>query len=301
MRVRATFSVWCLLAVVAVNLATLERAAAATAKLTGGTVTPTTGTTATLFQFSVHVVGTATDEAITVSASVAGGSIPLSLSGSGTARNGTWTGASTLPAGSWTVTYQSTSTGGTDPPFTVPGQILVTAPTPAPSPTIAPTPPPTATPGPGATARPTARPTSVPATATPGPGSSVPPGVSPTPFGTTVTDPSGPPSGSETGTSSPSSPPSPGAVLPGSRPFDVPLEGVVAIGLLTAVAVAAALGERKRRQAVEAFRAAQASPDEVLPAGDGLEEPMEHDVAEDETVATIDYVAPGERLNPPDG
>ena len=295
MRVRATFWLWLLLAAVALNLATVERAAAVVAKLTGGTVTPTMGTTATLFQFSVHFVGTATDEAIAVSVSVAGGSYALAKV-SGTPRNGTWTRSMTLPAGSWTVTYHSTSTGGTNPSFPVQGQVVVTAPTPppTPSPTIAPTPRPTATPGPGATARPTPRPTSVPATATPGPGSSTSQSVGPTPFGTTITVPSGSPSVSETGPS-PSPSQSPGAVAPGRRPFHVPIEGVVAIGLLGAVTVAAALGERRRRRAVEAFRAAQASLEGgSLPRGNGLEETGEYDISQDETVGTIDYDAPDE-------
>ena len=303
MRVRATFSLWLLLALVAVNLATVERAAAAVAKLTGGTVTPTTGTTATLFQFSVHFVGTATDQATTVSVSVAGGSYALALGSGGTPRNGTWTRSMTLPAGSWTVTYHSTSTLGTNPPFPVPGQVVVTTPTPppTPSPTVAPTPPPTATPRPGATARPTPRPTSVPATATPGPGTSTTQSLSPTPFGTTITDPSGSPSGSEIG-QSPSPSPSPGAIAPGRRPFNVPIEGVVAIGLLGAVTVAAALGERRRRRAVLAFRAKQASPESGTPPNaTGLDETPEYDISQDETVAIIDYDAPDETLSSPEG
>jgi len=301
MRVRATFTLCLLLAVLAANLATAERAAAADAKLTGGVVTPTQGTTATVFQFSVHFVGSATDEAITVSVSVAGGSYALALAG--TPRNGTWTRSMTLPAGSWSVNYHSTTTLGTNPSFLVSGQVVVTAPTPppTPSPTIAPTPPPTATPGPGATPRPTPRPTSVPATATPGPGSSIPQSVPPTPFGTTIIEPSGSPSGSETG-QSPSPSPSPGAVVPGRRPFNMPIEGVVAIGLLGAVTVAAALGERRRRRAVEAFRAAQASLEGGAPLPDnGVDEPHEYDISQDETVATIDYDAPDEIPNSPDG
>jgi hypothetical protein len=283
MRIRAAFTPWLLLALAALNLATPGSAAAAAAKLTGGTVTPTTGTTATAFQFSVHFIGSATDEAVTVSASVAGGTVPLSLF-SGTVRNGTWTGSSTLPVGSWTVTYQSTSTGLTNPPFELPGQVVVTAPTPPPTP--APTP------------VPTARPTLVPPTATPRPATSVSPGVSQTPFGTTVTNPSTVASSSESVAPSPSS--SPGAVPGGSRPFRVPLEGVVAIGLLGAVTVAAALGERRRRQAVEAFRAEEGSPEGVTP-GEGLEDGWEDDVVEDETVATIDYEAPDEHGDPPTG
>lgn len=288
MRVRAVQTPWLLLALAVLNLAMAGGVAAAEAKLTGGTVTPTTGTTATAFQFSVHFVGTGTDTAVSVSASVAGRTLPLSLS-SGTPRNGTWTASSTLPAGSWTVTYRSMSTGLTNPSFPVPGQVVVTAPTPAP--TASPRPTPKATP----------RPTSVPATAAPGTGGSASLGISPSPLGTTASDASGVPSGSQAAplsrdpNASPNLSPSAGAVPPGSRPFSVPLEGVVAIGLLGAVTFAAALGEHRRRLAVEAFRAAQASPAGAgPPTSEDLDDGWEGDIVEDETVATIDYEAPDE-------
>jgi hypothetical protein len=74
----------------------------------------------------------------------------------------------------------------------------------------------------------------------------------------------------------------------GTGPFDVPAEGVVAMGLLGAVAVAAALGERRRRRAVEAFRATQAREEES-PQPAGPEAGWERGAAEDETIATIDY------------
>jgi hypothetical protein len=294
MKVRAAQTPWLLLALAVLNLAMAGGVAAAEAKLTGGTVTPTTGTTATAFQFSVHFVGTATDTAVSVSASVAGRTVLLSLTGS--PRIGTWTGSSTLPAGSWTVTYHSTTTGSTNPSFPVPGQVVVTAPTAAP--TASPRPTPKATP----------RPTSVPATAVPGTATSASPGSSPTPFGSTASDASGVPSDSQTAPSSrdpnasPSLSPSPGALPPGSRPFSVPVEGVVAIGLLGAVTFAAALRERRRRLAVEAFRAAEATPGEAAPpTGEDLDDGWEGDIVEDETVATIDYKAPDEPSDPPNG
>ena len=76
----------------------------------------------------------------------------------------------------------------------------------------------------------------------------------------------------------------------------MPIEGVVAIGLLGAVATAAALGERRRRAAVQAFREAEAS--EGVSRGDGLAEGWEDDIVDDETVATIDYEAPADRPDP---
>jgi hypothetical protein len=70
----------------------------------------------------------------------------------------------------------------------------------------------------------------------------------------------------------------------------------VAIGLLGAVAAAAALGERRRRAAVQAFRDAEAS--EGTTRGNGLEEGWEDDIVDDETVATIDYEGPADRSDP---
>jgi hypothetical protein len=76
----------------------------------------------------------------------------------------------------------------------------------------------------------------------------------------------------------------------------VPIEGVVAIGLLGAVAAAAALGERRRRAAVQAFREAEASA--AVGRNGGLEEGWEDDIVDDETVATIDYEGPADRPDP---
>jgi hypothetical protein len=70
----------------------------------------------------------------------------------------------------------------------------------------------------------------------------------------------------------------------------VPVEGVVAIGLLGAVTVAAALGERRRRRAVAAFRAGLATSDDPYAAAvDADDLQGGSDLVDDETVATIDY------------
>ena len=64
----------------------------------------------------------------------------------------------------------------------------------------------------------------------------------------------------------------------------------MAIGLLGAVAVAAALGERRRRRAVAAFRAGLATSDEPwAPAVEEDNNLAAADQVDDETVATIDY------------
>ncbi|MGZ6299106.1 MAG: hypothetical protein ACXWMN_01265 [Candidatus Limnocylindria bacterium] len=81
--------------------------------------------------------------------------------------------------------------------------------------------------------------------------------------------------------------------------MNVPIEGVVAIGLLGAVTVAAALGERRRRRAVEAFRAGEANAGEMPAPAGGPEEGWAGDAVDDETVATIDYESP-EWTDPPD-
>ena len=267
--------------------------AAGPTRLNQGTVSPTTGTTTTVFAYSVHYVGNTTlgETAISVTAEASDGSTTRTTSLSrisGSTLDGIWTGSTTLPAGSWTVTFHAVGSLGTTPSSTA-VSVVVAGPTPTPVPTPVPPPP---TPRP--TARPTPRPTAVPATATPLPGASVPP--APTPFGTTITNPSNSPGDSGTVSSSGAASPSPSASAagsvspPGRRPFNVPVEGVVAIGLLGAVTVAAALGERRRRQAVAAFRAGLATSDEPwAAAADDDGGVAGSDQVDDETVATIDY------------
>jgi hypothetical protein len=96
-------------------------------------VTPAAGTTATLFALSVGYRSSAGNPASAVTATVAGMTISLSLT-SGTATDGTWTGSTTLPAGSWMVTFHASVAKGRQPsissgPLTV--DLLVT-----PSPSI---------------------------------------------------------------------------------------------------------------------------------------------------------------------
>jgi hypothetical protein len=263
-------------------LATASVAAGPT-RLNQGTVSPTTGTTATVFAYSVHYVGhTNPDEtAISVTAVASDGSTTRTTSlsrTSGSTLDGIWEGSTTLPAGSWTMTFHAVGSLGTTPSSTR-VFVLVTGTTPTPVP-----PPPTP--------RPTPRPTAVPATTTPVPGASLTPG--PTPFGTTITNPSGTPvdsAAAASGKASPSASASPAAIeSPGGRPFNVPIEGVVAIGLLGAVTVAAALGERRRRQAVAAFKAGQATTDDPYAQAAEAEDLQDgSSVADDETVAMIDY------------
>jgi hypothetical protein len=274
-----------LLSVAVLSFAVTGRVVAAGPSLTP-TVTPMTGTTATIFVFSTqfHPAG----ETVTgASVSVAGSTYQLSRSG-GPEANQIWSGSHALPEGSWTAVFSGTTVSGTNPTPVSVGPIDVTAPTPTP----APGPPPPPTPVPSGTPRPTPRPTPPSATATQIPGSTANPGGSPTPVGTTGGSPDGSPWESASASAHPGGSatmsPLPADTPSGTGPFDVPAEGVVAMGLLGAVAVAAALGERRRRRAVEAFRATQAREEES-PQPAGPEAGWERGAAEDETIATIDY------------
>jgi hypothetical protein len=143
--------------------------------LSGASVSPRSGTTATTFVFSVHYAG---KPATSVVAHV--GTLTVALGRvSGTAANGTWRGSRRLPVGTRSVTFSATAIGNVaDLPA---GQVTVNAvPTPTPAPTARPTPkPPVATARP-ATPRPTAKTTSTPsrsakASGTPGATRATPP------------------------------------------------------------------------------------------------------------------------------
>lgn len=143
--------------------------ALAVSVLSDASVTPTNGTTATVFTFGVHYssTGSPAQPAQSVSAQVGGVTVPL-VRVSGSANDGTWQGTATLPAGTWDVIFSAVSAS---PPAPLLGpQVTVTgppAPTPSPAPTPTPTPQPTATPTP---ATPTPRPTSAPTPRPPLPG-----------------------------------------------------------------------------------------------------------------------------------
>jgi hypothetical protein len=146
--------------------------------LSDGAVAPPSGTTLTTFVFSVHYVSSNGQDATSVRALVADDVVTLSLV-SGEADDGTFSGRSTLPAGSWPVTFQAFSQGQ-DPTLIGP-TVVVTGPTPQPTPTLAPTPTPAPTP------RPTPAPTAAP-TATPNP-----PGSTPRPMARSTPRPISPP------------------------------------------------------------------------------------------------------------
>jgi hypothetical protein len=133
-------------ALLALSLATAPMPVRAASVLSDGSVSPSSGTTTTAFTFSVHYTSTDPPRpAQSVWAEVGSATVTL-IKASGTALDGTWLGTSTLPAGTWQVTFHATTNG--DPAQPLLGPIVtVTAPPPSPQPTPPP-PPPTAAPTP---------------------------------------------------------------------------------------------------------------------------------------------------------
>ena len=149
-------------ALVGLLLASAPMEVRAASVLSDASVTPTTGTTATVFTFSVHYTSTGSpaQPAGSVWADVAGTTVALGKV-SGSAHDGTWQGTATLPAGTWPVTFNASSG---DPPAPLPGPIVTVSgpPPPTPSPTPAPTQPPTPQPTSPPTPRPAPQPTPPP-------------------------------------------------------------------------------------------------------------------------------------------
>jgi hypothetical protein len=126
-------------------------AAAAPPALIDGTVTPGSGTTATVFTFDVRYSSDTGFEAVRVWVEVAGSQVELALL-TGDPEDGAWQGGSTLPVGDWPVTFRADASHGSEPILAGP-TISVVAPDPppppaTPAPTPVPTPVATATPGP---------------------------------------------------------------------------------------------------------------------------------------------------------
>jgi len=148
-------------ALLAFSIASAPSLVRAASTLSDGSVTPTSGTTATTFTFSVDYTstGSPTRPAQAVWAQVGGVTATL-VKVSGSAHDGTWRGTATLPAGTWLVTFHATTSS--DPqPEPLPGP-MVTVTQPPPTPTPSPTPQPTAT-----SAPPTPAPTPAPPTRSP--------------------------------------------------------------------------------------------------------------------------------------
>ena len=149
-------------AMLALAFATAAMPARAASVLSDGSVSPTSGSTATVFTFTVRYTSADTPArpAHAVWAQVGTASVTLTKV-SGTAQEGVWQGTATLPAGIWQVTFHATTAGDPRPEPLLGPMITVTAPPPTPTPTLRPPPPPppTATPAPVLTQLPAPPPT----------------------------------------------------------------------------------------------------------------------------------------------
>src|SRR5688572_10948089 len=161
------------LLVLVLLLASAPAPALAASVLSDASVTPTSGTTSTVFTFGVHYSSTGSPAQPAQSVSAQVGSVTVTLVRvSGSAHDGTWQGTSTLPAGTWDVIFSAVSAS---PPAPLLGPQVTVAgpPTPTPTPTPQPTAAPTPTPQPTATPRPptpTPRPSAAPTPRPPLPG-----------------------------------------------------------------------------------------------------------------------------------
>lgn len=278
--------------------------------LVSPSVSPRTGTPATTFVFSVTYDGR--DPALSVVAIVAGQTVSLALV-SGTTTSGTYSGASQLPAGTWTVTFSADASRGNDPTVGG-GTVQVAAPTPVPTPV------PTAVPPPVPTPVPTPPPVVViPAPTPPPAGAPAPPTSNSTPPPAPV-DGQQPPAGATSSVPLPSAQdavtgpagggvfsPAPsgvpaGAASVGVLPSRTDWLGPIMVGGVGLVAMVGAWGlllgarDRRRRQAEQAALVA-ATPGMVLAAGPEPERAAavwELDAQlEEEKIGTVDFLPVG--------
>lgn len=239
-------------------------------QLTNGTVSPTSGTTANSFVFTVRYTSAQGHAAIRVSATVASFTVPMSLIG-GTASDGTFRGVTNLPAGKWAVTFLADADKGFDPSLTGPTVTVTLAPPPTPAPTPVPTP------------KPTPKPTPVPPPPPPPKATPAPPApVAAAPV------PSTPAPSATNGLSSASAAGSPGespaggfiggvVATPGATPgvdgapavggqnlesqlWTILLAGLIGIAALTLIGIFLILRERRRTVADERVALLQESP-----------------------------------------
>lgn len=107
--------------------------------LSAAAVSPTSGSTSTLFVFSVRYVSSGGNPARGVSVSVAGRTLAMSRV-SGTSTNGTFRASATLPAGRWGTTFTAQPAQGPQPSLAGPTLAAAAPATPAPTPYSAPLP-----------------------------------------------------------------------------------------------------------------------------------------------------------------
>ncbi len=129
-------------------LASAPSPALAASVLSDASVTPTSGTTSTVFTFGVHYASTGSPAQPASSVSAQVGSVVVALVRvSGSANDGTWQGTATLPAGTWSVIFSAVS-ASPPTPLSGPDVTVTGPPAPTPTPTPSPTPQPTAAPTP---------------------------------------------------------------------------------------------------------------------------------------------------------
>jgi len=158
------------------TLAVPAPAQAARNTLSNPTASPLSGTTSTTFTFTVHYEGAAAS----VTATIAGRTLPMGVV-AGTSSNGTFAVSTTLPVGSWPVTFVATARGN---PADLVGPTVTVMSTATPRPTTGATPPP-------ATAPPTPPPTPQPPPITATPLPPTPPSTTASPVGSGSPDISG--------------------------------------------------------------------------------------------------------------
>lgn len=165
LRMRRRWRAVVLLALGAMAIALAVPPPAAANALTDAEVMPRTGTPATSITFRVDYVAgppqpRGAEEVWAEVVRTSDGAIvtvPLALEGGGSPTNGTWSGSSTLPVGSWQVTFRVEAEQGVAVPDVDGGPVEITdeaprpapRPTPSPNPTAAPTAAPSPSPSPG--------------------------------------------------------------------------------------------------------------------------------------------------------
>ena len=140
-----------------------EQVAAASISLSAGKAMPASGTTQTIFTFSVGYLSPHGVPATRVVALAANRTIEMALF-SGRSDDGVWEASARLPAGTWPVTFQATAAQGKKPMLAGPTVVVTMAPSPAAPST--PSPLPTAPPPEPAPPAPPVAPAAAPVAAT---------------------------------------------------------------------------------------------------------------------------------------
>lgn len=277
-------------------------------QLSQGSVNPLNGTTANSFVFTVRYTSAQGHPAITVSATVASFTVPMSLI-AGTASDGTFQGNSNLPPGSWQVTFLADAQKGFDPSLAGPTVAVTLAPPPTPAPTPPPTPAPTPVPTPPPTPAPTPPPTPVPTppptpapTPPPAPVAPAPPAASAAPSPADGATPSPGSSGFIGGvveTPGPAGGLDPGPAIGGgdveNQLWTLLIVGLIAIAVLTLFGIFLILRDRRRNTVDERIALIQKSPWTPPPRPARPRADWEDYELDNLPLGTVDYEPPTRR------